>query len=63
MTFTLTIELGNDAMQTGADIGASLQSVAERLIADDVTFTGGTTQHVNIRDANSNTVGKWEVSK
>lgn len=54
--FTLTITLGNDAMQTREDISGALRNVAA-MLEWDVT-TGGP-----IRDANGNTVGEWKVTR
>jgi hypothetical protein len=65
MTFTLKIELGNDAMQTYDDIAAALRKVAARLnsggntVIDedaDLAITGG-----RIKDVNGNTVGEWSL--
>ncbi len=59
MTFTLTIETGNDAMETAADIGRALQTLGRQFISGaKVPDDGG-----KIMDANGNTVGKWEVSE
>jgi hypothetical protein len=59
MKFTLEIELGNDAMQTNDDIAKSLQTLAHRLSQMHRDPVDG--DKWNIRDANGNTVGKWEV--
>jgi hypothetical protein len=57
--FTLTITLGNDAMQTGGDVAEALREVAGRI--DD--RRGGLFEDSGrIRDANGNTVGEWRVS-
>lgn len=54
-TFTLTIDLGNDAMRTAADVADALEAVAARVRAD------GLQAHAqSIRDANGNRVGSWE---
>lgn len=58
--FTVTIELGNDAMQTGRDIANALEELSQRLL----TYAGpirGTDDGV-IADENGNTIGKWEIS-
>lgn len=58
-SFTLTIELGNDAMRNGSDLAHALHEVAGRLdgtMAVDLPGTEG-----RIRDENGNTVGRWEV--
>ncbi len=57
MTFTLTIELGNDAMQDGTDVASALRSVAKRVDGDSFTRVDGR----KIMDANGNSVGTWEV--
>lgn len=59
MTFTLTIDLGNDAMQTPADVAGILRG----MLADD-TFDSVDPFERDTRkvfDANGNSVGKWEV--
>ena len=65
MKFTLTINLGNDAMKTGEDLAAALHAVADKLAAlggdpieedrDDFDGSG------RIRDDNGNGVGAWMV--
>lgn len=60
--FTVEIELGNDAMQSTADVGAAITyalgkaagvgNLFEPLVLGD----GG-----SIADFNGNTVGRWEV--
>lgn len=54
--FILTIELGNDAMQTYQDVHDALRKVAD-FVSADPGDTG------NVRDANGNTVGKWSVTE
>lgn len=49
--FTLTIELGNDAMQTDVDLADTIHKVA-REVADG--WSDG-----DVRDANGNTVGHF----
>lgn len=70
MRFTLTIELGNDAMCTGEDIAASLHQTADRVEGaieyteeEDGSFT--TLEHSGrpILDTNGNKVGSWAVSE
>lgn len=60
MKFTLTIELGNNAMLDPQDVGNALLRVADTLrmygFSENITTS-------TIRDENGNTVGKWEVSK
>lgn len=60
MKFTLEITLGNAEMQTGFDVGAALERVANRLAFDD-TLTGD--EHGLIFDANGNRVGNWKVAE
>jgi hypothetical protein len=58
-TFTLTIALGNDAMQTAEDVASAL-----RATADYIEGTGGW-GHIDagsVRDLNGNPVGEWEVA-
>jgi hypothetical protein len=50
--FTLRIELGNDAMQSGPDVADVLRQVADR-IENDLEARG------KIRDLNGNTVGEY----
>jgi Flp pilus assembly protein TadG len=52
--FKLSIELGNDAMQTAEDVANALQDIADELAS------GASDGH--IRDDNGNTVGTWELS-
>lgn len=60
MRFVLTIELGNDAMQTSHDIGRALQNVAKRLLAYPVCDPQPDNAD-RIRDDNGNRVGGWHV--
>ena len=73
--FTLTIRLGNDAMQTGGDIAEALRKVADRIDARrflqegdgpvyDVTYgvlRDTRYDHNRIMDANGNAVGEWSI--
>ena len=66
MRFTVTITLGNEAMQTGMDIANSLRAVADHIddpnqFFEDPTDESGFDRYGKIRDLNGNTVGKWEV--
>lgn len=58
MTFTLTIELGNDAMQDYVDIASALTKLSERLsdVGGAAKYDGG-----GVMDLNGNSVGSWEV--
>lgn len=53
-TFTLNIDLGNDAMQTAEDIDEALRSIAAKVLRGKLSGS--------IVDANGNTVGRWEFS-
>jgi hypothetical protein len=60
-SFTLMIELGNAAMQLPEDVGALLIELGEKLQA----HAGTVWEDISLpalRDANGNTVGRWEVS-
>lgn len=59
MKFTLEIELGNEAMQTLADVAKALDNTQHIADADESLTVG---QSRGIRDINGNTVGKWQVS-
>jgi len=52
--FTLSIELGNDAMSGPCDVAEALESVASKLRAGQ--------ESGRIRDTNGNTVGEFEFS-
>ena len=58
MQFTMTIELGNDAMQTGADIAQ-----AAKLLFSDFSRQHEPLEenHGSFYDLNGNKVGTWEV--
>lgn len=61
MQFTLTIELGNDAMQTRADIESALRKLGQdcRYMSDPPEDG----DEGRIMDDNGNSVGKWEVTE
>jgi hypothetical protein len=60
MEFTLKIELGNDAMQTRADIEAALRNLGKNLrYMCDPPEAGDSD---GIMDYNGNKVGSWEVT-
>lgn len=64
MKFTLEIELGNDAMQDGNDVARALHSLADKMALRECEYGDGLYYDgsaVGIKDANGNTVGKWEV--
>lgn len=59
-TFTLTIRLGNDAMQTGEDVAEQLTRAAGWLAEyePDVLDAG---KAISILDQNGNRVGQWKI--
>jgi hypothetical protein len=62
MKITVKIVLGNDAMRTARDLQLALEKLGEKLVTNhgnmrDITRADGG----NIRDANGNTVGTWEL--
>ena len=57
-TFTLVIELGNDAMQDGADVARLLRQLARKIDSD--TFTAA--NYGVLHDVNGNRVAKWEMA-
>jgi hypothetical protein len=61
MRFTLTIELGNDAMQTRADIEEAL-----RKLGQDLRYMSDPPEDGDdgvVADTNGNKVGTWEVTE
>lgn len=59
MTFTLTIELGNDAMQSRGDIEGALRKLGQNLrYMSDPPEAG---DDGKIMDENGNSVGIWAV--
>jgi hypothetical protein len=56
-TFTLSIELENDAMQTPDDVCLALRKLAHRFRAVDTWYD----DRGELRDENGNTVGQWAV--
>ena len=65
MTFTLTIELGNDAMKSPRHVAKALKEVAARLNADGFGQERGDSGYFteSIRDVNGNTVGNYVARK
>ena len=65
MKFTLEIELGNEAMQSGQDVADALAKIG-------MPYSGvglaqiqgclGEGEGADIHDLNGNTVGSWEVT-
>lgn len=60
LTFTLTITLGNDAMQSDHDIARALRAVANTLSESDDSPSNLAGPEL-IRDVNGNRVGEWGV--
>ena len=60
MTFTLTIELGNDAMQTGFDVADTIKREFKSFVDGCEPLVVG--DRGPLFDINGNTVGKWEVT-
>lgn len=61
--FSMTIELGNDAMQTHRHVAKALNELAERIKKAPFSKVGcePAQNEGKIRDANGNTVGKWSI--
>lgn len=59
MFFTLSIHLGNDAMQSPYDLALALRKLAGRL-ADD-GYEPALPDSGVIRDDNGNNVGTWDI--
>lgn len=60
MTFSLTIELGNAAMERGPDLANALCRVAD--FVSDFGTLADVVAGSTIRDENGNKVGSWEVT-
>lgn len=63
MIFTLSIHLGNDAMQTPADLALALRELADKVAVPDSreTYAPALADSGAIRDVNGNTVGTWDI--
>lgn len=59
MRFKLEIDLGNDAMQTGADVAQALGTVQHRI--EDLLIPLRDGLGGPVKDGNGNTLGSWEV--
>jgi hypothetical protein len=60
--FKLTIDLGNEAMQTGEDVAALLLEAADDLRDHGpAVITDRDACGVALRDPNGNTVGSWQI--
>jgi phage tail tube protein FII len=55
MRFVVKIEMGNDAMQTEADLAGALRDIIDEL---EIGTTYG-----NLRDVNGNTVGTFMIDQ
>lgn len=62
LTFTLTITLGNEAMEDLSDVSTALQSVMRATQTEYDSSPEIEGAHGSIRDLNGNTVGEWCVS-
>jgi hypothetical protein len=61
--FELKIELGNDAMQTGADVARALRKLAEHMEDTDLETPIDRPDSGHVRDTNGNRVGIWCVRR
>jgi hypothetical protein len=64
MRFSLDIRLGNDAMQTPADIARVLRELSSKIVHERVmgsTLAPATYCDGRLLDVNGNVVAKWEV--
>ncbi len=62
MRFVLEIDLGNEAMESAADVRRALAHVAGTLHSPEAWTEYDTATHP-IRDDNGNRVGQWMVTK
>ena len=60
MEFSLTIKLGNEAMQTGHDVAEALRRIAIQIDVDFAEWDCDA-DHGKVFDANGNSVGTWGV--
>jgi hypothetical protein len=60
MKFTLTIELGNDAMQKRSHVAKALRDAAKEVVSSPATVRN---EGRKIRDVNGNTVGEWKFEE
>jgi len=60
MKFTLTIELGNEAMRTRGHLAAKLKEVAKDVLSSPATVKN---EGRKLRDINGNTVGEWKFEE
>lgn len=57
MTFTITIRLGNDAMQTTENVAAALEKTAEKI--RDYQDPPAAGEGGRVMDVNGQSVGEW----
>ena len=67
-SFNLTVRLANAEMQTPADLANALSVLADELLHntagsahEPIEMTGYTRITGNIKDANGNSVGRWNI--
>jgi len=60
--FTLKIKLGNEAMQTPADVAEALRDVAGRVGALGESVWPHDYGYGFVKDLNGNKVGEWEIA-
>jgi hypothetical protein len=60
--FTLTVTLGNDAMQTMADVADLLERAAESMRRDHESGEDFGSVY-SLRDLNGNRVGGWDIAE
>jgi hypothetical protein len=60
--FNLTMRIGNDAMQTPADIALALREIAASIGDSDIPVSELGPYESVIHDVNGNDVGTWEVA-
>jgi hypothetical protein len=58
MKFVLTIQLGNEAMETRGD---ALEAIQKSFARYELTGVLDLEDEANIRDTNGNNVGSWKV--
>jgi hypothetical protein len=61
MKVVIEIELGNEAMQTGADVAQALGTVQHRI--EDLLLPLRVTDEGPVKDVNGNRVGMWWVAR
>ena len=63
MKFTLEIELGNDAMQTGRDVAEDLIEAARKVHKEHGNGKVKLEDNRKVMDKNGNSVGTWRFEK